>query len=63
MSYALGKLAKYERVMKNRSTSEFKLHNIYNEYIHLLFINKKIQTEDDYQIFNHKGLMPQYPPD
>ena len=63
MSYALGKLAKYERVTKNRSTAEFKLHSIYNEYIHLLFINKKIQTEDDYQIFNHRGLMPQYPPD
>ena len=63
MSYALGKMAKYERVTKNRSSAEYKLHNIYNEYIHLLFINKKIQTEDDYQIFNHKGLMPQYPAD
>ena len=58
MSYAIGKLAKYERVTKYRNSAEFKLHNIYNEYIHLLFINKKIQTEDDYQIFNVKGLMP-----
>ena len=31
------------------------------EHIHLLYINKKIQTEDDYQIFNSKGLLPQYP--
>lgn len=42
MSYALGKLAKYDKVTKNRSSAEFKLHTIYNEYIHLLFINKKI---------------------
>ena len=26
------------------------------EHIHLLFINKKIQSEDDYMIFNTKNI-------
>ena len=42
----------------NRASYENKLYQIYNEYIHLLFINKKIQSEDDYQIYNNKGLVP-----
>lgn len=61
MSYGIGKLANYDQAIKNRSSPEHKLHDTYSEYIHLLYINKKIQTEDDYQIFNSKGLLPQYP--
>jgi len=42
LSFVLGKLAQYENVTKDRNTVEHKLYQIYNDYIHILFINKKI---------------------
>lgn len=63
LSYALGKLANFDLTTQNRSSSENKLYHLYNEYIHLLFINKKIHSEDDYHIFNTRGTMPGRPLD
>lgn len=59
LSYTLGKLAGYDQAVGNRQTMESKLHTAYLEHIHLLFINKKIQCEDDYLIFNTKGVVSQ----
>lgn len=59
LSYTLGKLAGYDQTVGNRQTLESKLHTAYLEHIHLLFINKKIQCEDDYLIFNTKGIVTQ----
>jgi len=44
----------------NRGSWENKLLNLYEEHIHLLFINKKVQNEDDYLIFNIKNQFPQF---
>lgn len=63
LSYGIGKLASFEQATQNRSSFEYKLYHMYNEYIHLLFINKKIQSEDDYQIFNTKAMFPSRPAD
>ena len=59
LSYALGKISSYEHcVQRGKSTEnwEQKLFNNYTEHFHLLFINKKIQSEEDYAIFNTKLL-------
>ena len=53
-SFALGRVAGYDLCM-TRGSWESKLLNIYQEHIHLLCINKKIQNEDDYLIFNSKN--------
>ena len=55
LSFALGKLSTYSQVTKNADSYEYRLHQQYSEFIHLLFINKKIESEDDYQIFNTRG--------
>lgn len=42
LSFALGKLTTYQQAAQNTTSMENKLYKMYNEYIHLLFINKKI---------------------
>ena len=58
MSYAIGRFGGFEQSVQSPKTWENKLFNSYTEHIHLLFINKKIQCEDDYLIFNSKLLHP-----
>lgn len=50
-SYAIGYFSNYGDAVQNPCW-ENKLHNSYMEHIHLLFINKKIENEDDLMIFN-----------
>jgi len=54
-SYAIGRVAGYTRAVLGRQSWENKLYSAYIEHIHLLYINKKIQSEDDYLIFNTKN--------
>ena len=43
--------------MNNRSP-DHKLYTSYCDHIHLLFINKKIQSENDYLIYNTRNTFP-----
>lgn len=54
ISYALGKLGG-PSVKENASTAEAKMLDKYEQHFHMLKINKKIQSEIDYQIFNERG--------
>jgi hypothetical protein len=60
-SYPIGVIAGYNKAVLERKSWENKLFNAYMEQIHLLFINKKIQSEDDYLIFNSKNQFMNYP--
>lgn len=60
-SYLLGKLSSFDKVTVNSKSPDHKLYTSYCDHIHLLHINKKIQSENDYLIFNHKNTFPQYP--
>ena len=57
-SYSLGCYTDYNTAVDNTASWENKLYRAYQEHIHLLFINKKIQNEDDYMIFNTKKTIP-----
>lgn len=61
LSFALGKLSTFEKVMGSTDSYEYRLHQKYVEFIHLLFINKKLESEEDYQIFNTRGQYPDKP--
>jgi len=54
-SYSIGMHAGYARAVLDKQSWENKLYNTYVEHIHLLYINKKIASEDDYLIFNTKN--------
>ena len=58
-SYSIGMHAGYARAVLDKQSWENKLYNSYNEHIHLLYINKKIASEDDYLIFNTKNQFSQ----
>ena len=55
VSFALGKLASFNNVTKVTESYEYKLHQQYCEFIHLLHINKKIESETDYLVFNTRN--------
>lgn len=52
-SQAIGKFSNHD-LSVNQPTWDNKLYQCYMEHIHLLYINKKIQSEEDYFIFNIK---------
>jgi hypothetical protein len=52
-SQAIGKFSNHD-LSVNQPTWDNKLYQCYMEHIHLLYINKKIQSEEDYFIFNVK---------
>lgn len=54
ISYALGKL-NMAQVKENSSSPEAKMLDKYEQHFHMLKINKKIQSELDYKIFNDRG--------
>jgi len=58
-SYSIGVHAGYARAILDKQSWENKLYNSYVEHIHLLYINKKIASEDDYLIFNTKNQFNQ----
>ncbi len=47
-------LAGYEACATDKGSWEHALYSAYQEHIHVLFINKKVNSEDDYAIFNSK---------
>lgn len=55
VSFALGKLASFNNVTKVSESYEYKLHQQYCEFIHLLHINKKIESETDYLVYNTRN--------
>ena len=54
ISYGLGKLA-LASMKESSSSPEAKMLEKYTRHFHMLKINKKIQSEVDYKIFNERG--------
>ena len=55
-SYSLSTYSEFENAVNSPGSWENKLYKSYSEHIHMLFINKKIQSEADYMIYNTKKI-------
>ena len=52
-SHSLGVVAGYENIKQQRDSAQ--LLSLYQDHIHLLHINKKIESQEDYKIFDEQG--------